>query len=347
MKSKNNLNKRSQKRKKKKLKKIGIMFIIIILSAIGFASWYYSQLIGAMNNQQIELSTTNSEQFTLQEKTNVLVLGIDSAIDEKTAWRTTELTDAIMIININPTSKKIQTVSIPRDTGIKSSCNKSTKPGENLKINSVTTFVSPSIDENKQEHIKNGLDCMVEELNNNFGIKISQVVRVNMQNIMDFVEEIDGLEFAPNAKNFGPQVNGQLQGMNQYGEKNADLLFTAGQKRTFNGTQALAYSRVRYDSDFYRGLRQQEIMAQIVAKLKSNPILALKIPTIINKMNNNGFVSTFKGKEITNLPSILKDIQGYELTSFGQLEMIKTNDALGNYKISEKSLNELIQKFQI
>lgn len=317
---------RRRKAKKIKLKEkilIGIIIFLVAGSLVGYN--LYNNTKQAITANQIEIQATTKTNFA-KEPSNILIMGVDEAVNDSTKeWRANNpsesLADTLILIRFDPIQKTIVTSSIPRDTSIDNTCTKSNTSAEYKKINSTTVNVVGS---NEQERIKNGMECMVQEYKNNFKIIINYVVRINMNVVMKVVDQIGGLEFAPDPINFGESTGGVLYAQDEYDHKDT-YKFVAGQLTKFNGSQALAYGRVRTgDSDFFRGVRQQEVAKQIIKKMASSPTAINNLPNIIRSLNGD-LQYNFGGEIIDDLFILAKDLNQYQTMPMEKFEMVKVS----------------------
>jgi anionic cell wall polymer biosynthesis LytR-Cps2A-Psr (LCP) family protein len=101
------------------------LFILVFIVMMGIGAW----LGGRLNNLFFESVATKE---TKGKPINILFMGID-ARDAKSNSRS----DTMIVATIDPVSKKIAMVSIPRDTRIKNS------NGKYDKINSINLLEGP------------------------------------------------------------------------------------------------------------------------------------------------------------------------------------------------------------
>lgn len=245
------------------------------------------------------------------------------------------------MVRFDPINKKITTATIPRDVLAKSTCAQSTVPNQYVKINSIAAQIKQLPD--KKATINSGLNCLVDSLDSNYKIKINEVVRVNFKAVIDLVDQIGGLEFAPDPANFGPGAEAGFCAQDEYGLEDV-YCFKPGVSQKFTGAQALAYARERkIDSDFYRGLRQQEIVFQISQKMKKDLTVFTKIPTIIESVGNN-MITTFTGDIVNDITTLATSASGYQTKSLGKLETVKIGFS-EDYEITDADLLKLEKAF--
>lgn len=145
-------------------------------------------------------------------------------------------TDTMIVTVINPKTNTTTMVSIPRDTKIE-------LDGATIKLNAAYEYG------NAKGSIK-----AVEKL---LDIKIDGYMLVNMGGLEKLVNAVGGVE-----------VTSPLT-FNYLGKS-----FTKGQSYHLNGSDALKFSRMRYDDpdgDYGRQRRQQLVIASVIKKLKDHP----------------------------------------------------------------------------
>ncbi|WP_155286606.1 LCP family protein [Lacticaseibacillus zhaodongensis] len=145
-------------------------------------------------------------------------------------------TDTIIVTVINPKTKTTTMVSIPRDTKI-------SLDGATIKINAAYEYG------NAKGSIK-----AVEKL---LDINIDGYMLINMGGLEKLVNAVGGVD-----------VTSPLTFT--YSGKS----FTKGQRYHLNGSDALKFSRMRYDDpdgDYGRQRRQQLVIGSVITKLKDNP----------------------------------------------------------------------------
>lgn len=170
------------------------------------------------------------------EPFNIYITGIDTYGEIKTTGRS----DVNMIASINPKTKQILLISIPRDYYIKQTCQENQKD----KLTHTGFF---------------GVSCTIDSVENFFGIDINYYARVNFSSLEKIVNAL-GQITVDNPRAF-TAVNG--------------MHFDKG-RITLNGVQALAFARERYaftDGDFERGRDQMRILTAIIHKITSPNIL--------------------------------------------------------------------------
>ena len=185
---------------------------------------------------------------------NILFLGIDSNGDGSDLWDGTR-SDTIMIVNVDPRTKTIKAISIPRDSKVYLADNKGVS-----KINSA--------------HAIGGVNLVKKTIKETFGIKIDKYIIVHDEAVEHIVDALGGVPI---------YVEKPMKYHDWAGRLHIDL--NKG-NTILNGKQAVGYLRYRKDGlgDIGRTQRQQWFMRSLFEKLKSIDTLA-KIPEVLNVCN--------------------------------------------------------------
>lgn len=149
-------------------------------------------------------------------------------------------TDTMMVMTVNPNTKTTTMVSLQRDTKI-------TIDGMTEKLNAAYALGDA----------KRAMTT-VEQL---LDIKLDGYLLVNMKGLEQLVDAVGGVTVKS-------PLTFSYEGYS----------FTENQDVTMNGTEALAFSRMRYDDprgDYGRQIRQQLVIEAVMNKLKADPKSAL------------------------------------------------------------------------
>lgn len=181
---------------------------------------------------------------------NVLIVGVDSRRNDY-AGRS----DAMVVLTVNPLSQKVVMTSLLRDSYVDI-------PGHGQeRLNEAYNF--------------GGTSLLKKTIRQNYGIRIDAFMVVNFGDLIEFVDDIGGVEMTVTKKEV-PVINKYTSDQNKeiYGRKdNPDALPVKGGTYRFNGMQALAYARVRYVGlDFGRTERQRKVLSAAVKQLLSLPV---------------------------------------------------------------------------
>lgn len=170
---------------------------------------------------------------------SILLLGVDQRVNDRGR------SDTMIVMTVNPNTKSIKMLSIPRDTRVPIT-------GHNLdKINHSYAF-------GKEE-------LAIETVQNFLHIPIDKFVKVNMEGFKDVVEALGGVNVNSNLA-FTYEGHTFVKGVNE-----------------LNGADALKFVRMRYDDpngDFGRQQRQRQLIEAVINKAKSPTIFLSAINTM-------------------------------------------------------------------
>jgi polyisoprenyl-teichoic acid--peptidoglycan teichoic acid transferase len=183
------------------------------------------------------------------ERVTVLVMGVDTRPEER-GYRTR--TDTMMLMSIDPVTKRASMLSIPRDTFVD-------VPGYGLeRINTAYPL--------------GGAELAIETVQYNFGIRIDYYAIVEFAAFTTLVDEIGGIDIFVPVEIYDPSYPDMDYGYDPFH-------MPAGQQH-MDGITALKYARTRHqDNDYERARRQQGVIMAIRNKIVSFDML----PTLIQK----------------------------------------------------------------
>ena len=235
---------------------------------------------------------------------NILLLGIGGKNHEGGY-----LTDTIILLSIEPSTKKMAFISIPRDMAV---------PIENMgwrKINNINAFA-------EAKQIDSGGLAISQAISDIFNIHIDYYARVDFIGFEKIIDELGGINvYVDNG--FDDYKYPILGNESAPWEKRYQHLHIEQGWQKMDGQLALKYARSRHafgieGSDFARSKRQQKILEAVKNKISSFNILfnPIKINNLINYTQNN-FDTNLKLWEIFQLCDILKDIKNEQIITKG------------------------------
>ena len=219
------------------------------------APWasFVAKMFAPVARQQVAPTPVGQEPapvWSSNERLNVLVLGIDTRDGD----RTTQNTDTMIVMSLDPLNKTAAMLSIPRDIYID-------KPGTfQGKINAAFAFGGPDL-----------VRRVVSDL---LGIKVHSYALVNFDAFNRIVNGVGGVIVdvkRPVRDEFYPTVD--------YGVERVNI--AAGPQLMF-GESALKYARSRHDTnDYSRARRQQDVLGALRVKL-STPQALRTLPSLMD-----------------------------------------------------------------
>ncbi len=245
---------------------IGFLALIVIVAIAGFAGY---QMLRSMFDsiQSYEVDSDNlvtvNEDANMENYTNIALFGVDDQDNEIKS--TGSRTDSIIVASINNETKEVKLMSIYRDTYV-------SIDGEYDKINAAHSYGGPEL--------------AMSTINRNLDLNITDFVTVNFKALADAVDIVGGVELTVQSETELNNLNDYIGNMNKINGGDSPTFdepdsypFTA----TFDGNQAVAYSRIRYmeGGDHARASHQRLVISGLVSKIKSKP---WTIVSIINEV---------------------------------------------------------------
>jgi LCP family protein required for cell wall assembly len=183
-------------------------------------------------------------------KKNILLLGVDASENPNDLWSGTR-TDTIILLNVDPRTKSVNAISIPRDSKV-------FLPGDNgiQKINAA--------------HAIGGVDMTVKTVEHTLGVKVDKYIMVHDSAVKAIVEALGGIDV---------YVEKDMRYHDWAGHLHIDL------KKGYHHltpNDAVGYLRFRHDpmGDIGRTQRQQWFLRGLLTELKK-PETVTKIPDIV------------------------------------------------------------------
>jgi len=185
------------------------------------------------------------------KRQNILLLGVDSNGQGTDIWEGTR-SDTILVVNVDPRTRTIKAISIPRDSKVFLADNKGV-----AKINSA--------------HAIGGVNLVKKTLKETFGIKIDHYIIIHDEAVEHIVDALGGVPI---------YVEKPMKYHDWAGHLHIDL--NKG-NTVLNGKQAVGYLRYRKDGlgDIGRTQRQQWFMRSLFEKMKSLDTIT-KLPEVLN-----------------------------------------------------------------
>lgn len=235
-----------------------LLAILLALAVAGWATMYFMVDRNIQHGSELEESDLGvNEELPEEDVINIALFGLDNR-DKSTDGHS----DAIIIVSIDRVHNKIKMTSIGRDTLVK-------VDGYWSKGN--LTKATHAFSYGAQKKDMTGAGAAVKMLNQNFGMNISRYVYVSFPGFAEVIDAMGGVTVDVQQRELY-ETNQNISTLREISGLKAPLLTKAGPQK-LNGTQALAYSRIRkLDSDVKRGGRQQEVLKAVFEGVKTQPI---------------------------------------------------------------------------
>ena len=236
----------------------GILLTVLIVSLTAFG---YIASIGTNSELSKELEKhfdgldkREQKGFNIplfQQRQTILILGVDSNGESTDKFKGTR-SDTILLINLDPKTKSVNVISVPRDSKVYVA-------GEHgvQKINAA--------------HALGGIDLTKQTIEETLGIKINKYVVVNNEGVKKLVDALDGVPVYIEKNMYYNDTSGKLH-----------INLTKG-LHVLNGNQVEGFLRFRKDGlgDIGRTSRQQWFLKSLLERLQS-PSVIPKIPEVLN-----------------------------------------------------------------
>ncbi|MBT9054897.1 LytR family transcriptional regulator [Lactobacillus delbrueckii subsp. bulgaricus] len=210
-----------------------VTFAVMIAATWGAHAYFslHSALVSMNGNNG---STATSARIAAKKPISILVLGVDQGLEGRNDKGNS---DTIILVTVNPTTKKATMTSIPRDTLTEILGETSNTSYYMFKVNSAYQF--------------GGSSGSVKTVSAMLNVPINYYVEVNMKALESLVNALGGVD-----------VNVPFSFSYDWCD------FKKG-KQHLDGRHAIAYARMRYDDprgDYGRQLRQRQIIQAVVKK---------------------------------------------------------------------------------
>ena len=243
--------------KKKRRRKF--FFFLIFAFLFGSVGLYmlnsYSSLMGMYSGFSREKSKLRAEDVEITKKPfTILIMGIEDYATDGQNGRT----DSLMLATVNPNSKKISLMSIPRDSRVKI-------VGKNKedKINAA--------------HAYGGEKMAIDTVEGFLKVPVDHYIKIDFKGFKGIVDAVGGITVDV------PFDFEERSDIDYY----KLIPFKQG-KQNLNGEEALAYVRMRKqdpNGDYGRAARQRQVLAAVAQKLNSaSTVFKIKdLTTVVGK----------------------------------------------------------------
>ena len=258
-----------RRRRRSTLSRVMFALEIIVLVVLMGGLFVYAKLgklnHETINEEELDVNESVTENQVMKGYTTIALVGIDSRDDKlKSDWNS----DTMIIASINNDTKKVKLVSVYRDTYL---------------------CLGEDEDENNSYGLANSAYCtggakkMINMLNKNLDMNISDFVTVNFQAVAETVELLGGIDVEMKKEEVVHLNNYCVETSEVTGMDYTPLEEIEGVHH-LNGVQAVAYARIRKTSgnDFRRAARQREVIYRIVEKAKNSSFATLN--TVLDKI---------------------------------------------------------------
>lgn len=244
---------RSRKRRKKVIVSVLTAVLAVILVGVGLAFAYISTYVGNIETQ-MNAEITEEVQEALEKPVEyeggafyMLLMGTDKSQerDDADEYGGIYRSDSMILVRVDPVSKKITMVSLHRDTEIEIE-------GHGMqKLNASYAFGGPA--------------GAIKAVSQMAGVPISHYAEINFDGFREVVDALGGVEV-----DVPMEINDDMAG----GHVDAGL-------HTITGTEALILCRARHaydeygDGDRYRAANQRLVLGAIARKVLQSDVATI------------------------------------------------------------------------
>jgi LCP family protein required for cell wall assembly len=243
----------------------------LLLSGFAGAAAYFAPVVVAgvqQTNQQVVLSPSNGPGVKETPTPSaapgapftVLLLGSDD--DGKNA---SPLTQSMILVRVDPVSKHVTMLSIPRDLWVPLSV------GGSAKIDAAYAYGGPA--------------AAIATVQRNFHVHIDEYAWVGLQGLIKLIDRLGGIDLFVTNPVLDDEYPDDINSGFLYGYRRVAVLPGA---QHLDGSNALQYVRSRHNDingDFGRSARQQQVLLAI--KAKASTLNAADLPDIVDALKGN------------------------------------------------------------
>lgn len=310
--SRSDVHSRGRRKKGRFLRYFFITLLTLITIAALVVGFFYFRLRASFeqfqNKEVVEkIEKVREETVAIgKDPISILVLGIDTGEYERTE---VGRSDIMMVVTINPETKKATMTSIPRDTYAEI-----VGHGDFDKINHAYAF--------------GGVSMSVNSVQKLLDIPIDYFLSIDMGGFTRIVDQLGGLTITP------------IETFEQEG-----FFFEEGVTQNMDGATALQYIRNRFldSGDYGRQERSRQVLSALAQKAVSlNSVTSL--PSMLGILEDN-VETNITFDEIQSLigdaVQISKNLEILPLSGSGE-----TIDGIYYEKLDEKILSEIVAKMK-
>lgn len=282
-------------------KKIIVMLMAIVLTTVLALVVYltsaYTFSTGELSKTFKDFSTSSKKSDAIKQTKSfsILLMGVDTGSSERTSqWEGNS--DSMILVTVNPETKKTTMTSLERDILITLSGPKNNDMnGAEAKLNAA--------------YAAGGAQMAIMTVQDLLNITIDNYVQINMQGLIDLVDAVGGITVT-NEFDFPISIADN--------EPEYQATVAPGTHKV-NGEQALVYARMRYDDpegDYGRQKRQREVIQKVLKKILAlDSISSYRkiLSAVSGNMQTNIEISSNTIPSLLGYRDALKTIKAYQL----------------------------------
>lgn len=280
-------------KKEKRFKAKYLLFLIIPIVLIGvLAGVYFYKLSAKIKRPDAkkEVKIEKNKDVVLEKEEDdksydIALFGVDSR--DKSLGKGNR-TDVCMIAHVDGNTNKVNLFSLYRDTYV--------------------DIPDHGMDKLTHAYSYNGYELALSTINTNFDMDVQKFVTVNFVALEKAINLLGGVTIDVQEDEV-KWVNGYVRSLNRESGLNQVSYISGPGKQTLNGSQAVAYCRIRYTSggDLKRTERQRTVLNEMLNKAKSTDVSTLV--SIVNEMTDYIYTNL----STTELLGLAKNVASYDI----------------------------------
>ncbi len=292
-----------------------ITLLLLIVVSVGVGAYFI------ISNPDLNITEIIEKVQNPGDELNFLMLGtdaMDSASDKS------KRSDVMMIVNVDIKNKKVNMMSIPRDSRVHVDGYDGYR-----KINSA--------------YAHGGAELALKTVNDTFGINLDKYVVVDYKFVMDVVDKLGGIDV---------DIPIDMDYEDPWDDPPLIIHLKAG-PQTLNGEDTIRFLRFRKNSDgsgytnqdLQRVEAHQQVMSALIDSVKS-PRTILAAPGIIRSYNKN----TENNIPISELASCLPMLKGFSRENINTTTMVGTPKYINKISyviIDEEETSKILESFNL
>ena len=307
-------------------KKIILMFLSLCLVTIAGLGVYgftiYNQSTDALSKTYKSFGK-ETNVIAATKPLTLLLMGVDTGSGSRSD-RWAGNSDSMILVTVNPKTKKTTMMSLERDILTKI---KTTDGTMQAKLNAA--------------YANGGAELAISTIQKMMNIHIDRYILINMKGLVQLVDAVGGIT-VNNTLGFPISI--------EENEPEYKAVVEPG-KQHINGDQALVYSRMRYqdpEGDYGRQKRQREVIQKVVQKVLSlNSVSHYQaiLKAVSNNMQTNVELSSGSIPQLLGYQDAFKNIEskqlkgeGATLADGGSYQIVTSEHLLEMQNILRKSL---------
>jgi LCP family protein required for cell wall assembly len=239
----------------------------------------------------IEMNTP--DHANINERINIVMLGLDIRRDEPDDMPAR--TDSVMILTMDPFSKRGGAFSIPRDTWVE------IPDGYGGYINDRINVVYELGEYTYKDYDGGGAGLVKDTIEHNFDIPIDNYVVLNFNNFIELIDELGGIEIDVPEYAYDPS----------YSDCNScytyPVEFLEGPEE-MEGERALAYARIRASDNDFKRIERQQLVLRAVSKKAADLGTVFSNPVNLYKKYDNAVKTDISEFQIPGLADLARQV---------------------------------------